>query len=560
MVHAAVARLSPAAPALVALGNGVRVVAIPLPHAETAAVSVFVRSGSAHESRRLNGISHVVEHMAFKGTATRSVQQINFDAERLGADVNAHTDKDHTAYHMRGRARDAGAFVSMLGEIVLASTFPEAELERERQVLLSEMADEEDDALAIVDKLFDRLSFGDHPIAQPIVGSALNVRRISRDDILGYVAAQYTGPNVIVGVAGQVDVDAFARAAEAAFGAMRGGTANAVAPAAWHGGAASKAQGGSQQSHVVLGYGGVPVTDPAHHAIAVAAAVFGDGMSSPLLDQIRERRGLAYSLGCAAEASSLAGSFVIDASLAPEHLDEFLAETKAAARGARRPRRRGLSRPRQEPARGAAPARRRESRAPSRARRARHLRLRPRTQPRRARRRGRGRRRRRRARHLRAPAREPGVARARRQAAQGRRRAGARRVRGRLTPAAGSAARTAASAARSLPPVVHSAASRRRALQEHPMSKQHQGEATDQALAGKRVAFLVDDGFGAGRAVRSPQRHHRRPAPRPMSCRRKTGRVKGWNHTAWGEQVKVGRSRCRRRRSTTTTHSCCRAA
>ncbi len=315
-------------PVVAELGNGVRVVAIPLPHIETAAVSVFVRSGSAHEARRLAGISHVVEHMAFKGTEGRSVQQINFDAERLGADVNAHTDRDHTAYHMRGRARDALAFVAMLGEIVLHSTFPDDELERERQVLLSEMADEDDDALVIVDKLFDRLSWGDHPIAQPIVGSATTVRRIGRDDILGYVAAQYTGPNVVVGVAGNVDVEAFMRAAEAAFGAMRGGTANVVAATEWHGGFGSKAQGGSQQSHVVLGYAGRAVTDPAHHAIAVAAAVLGDGMSSPLLDQIRERRGLAYSLGCAAESSSLAGSFVVDASLAPEHLDAFLVETR----------------------------------------------------------------------------------------------------------------------------------------------------------------------------------------------------------------------------------------
>lgn len=310
------------------LGNGVQVLALPLPHAETAAVSVFVRSGSAHEAKRLNGISHVVEHMAFKGTASRDVQRINLDAERLGADVNAHTDRDHTAFHMRGRARDAEAFVAMLGDIVIESTFPEAELERERDVILSEMADDADDALTIVDQLFDKVAFGAHPIAQPIVGTAHNVRRIARDDLAAYVQAQYTGPNVVVGVAGRIEPEAFARAAERAFGAMRGGAVNTVAPVEWRGGSAARAQAGNQQSHVVLGYPGVPVTDPAHPAHALAAAVFGDGMSSPLLDEIRERRGLAYSLGCAAESSSLAGSFVIDASLAPGRLDEFLRETR----------------------------------------------------------------------------------------------------------------------------------------------------------------------------------------------------------------------------------------
>lgn len=316
------------APQVHALANGVRVLALPLPHAETAAVSVFVRSGSAHETRRLNGISHVVEHMAFKGTRTRDVQRINLDAERLGADVNAHTDRDHTAFHMRGRARDAEAFVAMLGDIVLDSTFPEAELEREREVILSEMADDADDALTIVDQLFDKVAFGDHAIAQPIVGTAHNVRRVTRADLTAYVQAQYTGPNVVVGVAGRVDADGFARAADAAFAGLRGGAANGVAPVAWRGGAAARAQAGNQQSHVVLGYPGVPVTDPDHAAFALAAAVFGDGMSSPLLDEIRERRGLAYSLGCAAESSSLAGSFVIDASLAPGRLDEFLRETR----------------------------------------------------------------------------------------------------------------------------------------------------------------------------------------------------------------------------------------
>ena len=100
---------------LVTLPNGVRVLTLRLPNVESVQISVFVRTGSRHESRLLNGISHVVEHMAFKGTTSRSCQQINLDAERLGADVNAHTDKDHTAYHMRGLARDAARFVGMLG-------------------------------------------------------------------------------------------------------------------------------------------------------------------------------------------------------------------------------------------------------------------------------------------------------------------------------------------------------------------------------------------------------------------------------------------------------------
>ena len=134
------------------LANGVRVVAIRLPHLDSVSASVFVRAGSGHESAALNGISHLAEHMAFKGTHTRSCQQINLDAEQLGAEVNAHTDRDHTAFHMRGLARDAAAFVRMLGDIVRNSSFPAAELERERHVILQEMAEEEDDGVEIANR------------------------------------------------------------------------------------------------------------------------------------------------------------------------------------------------------------------------------------------------------------------------------------------------------------------------------------------------------------------------------------------------------------------------
>src|SRR4029078_5331262 len=125
-------------PQVATLASGVRVVSVALPHLDSVAVSVFVRTGSRRKSKRPNGISHFVEHMAFKGTQSRTCQQINLDAERLGAEVNAHTDKDHTAFNMSAPAGDAEAFVEMLGDIAQNSTFPEAELERERQVILQE--------------------------------------------------------------------------------------------------------------------------------------------------------------------------------------------------------------------------------------------------------------------------------------------------------------------------------------------------------------------------------------------------------------------------------------
>ena len=308
-----------------ALANGVRVVTIQLPHVQTAAVSVFVRSGSQHESARLNGISHVVEHMAFKGTHTRDCQRINLDAESLGADVNAHTDKDHTAFHMQGLAEHAGQFIAMLADIVRHGSFPEAELERERQVILQEYTEDEDDAVSTSFKLFDKACFGDHPVARPVIGTRRNIERFTRDELLAYVGQQYTGRNVIVGVAGAIDPAAVVREVEAAFGSMAPGADNLVAAPAYVGGSSARRLTGYSQSHVVLGYA-IPSLTQDHHAALLAATVFGEGMSSPLLDEIRERRGLVYHAACSADVGGLCGQFVVEASLAPEHLDEFFVE------------------------------------------------------------------------------------------------------------------------------------------------------------------------------------------------------------------------------------------
>ncbi|HNJ82327.1 MAG TPA: pitrilysin family protein, partial [Piscinibacter sp.] len=280
---------------------------------------------------KLNGISHVVEHMAFKGTRTRDCQRINLDAERLGAEVNAHTDKDHTAFHMRGLADDAPRFVRMLGDIVRESTFPADELERERRVILHEIADDEDDPLTIAFQLFDRECFGAHPAALPVIGRRANIERFTRDDLLGYVQRQYSGENVVIGVAGEVDALSLLDAAEAAFGGLPRGAQNGLTAPAWNGGFVTRRLTGCSQAQVVIGWPIPSLVDDDPVGI-VAAAVLGEGMSSPLLDRIRERKGLAYYTHCSADVLGLWGQFVIEASVASEHLGEFCAEVRALMR------------------------------------------------------------------------------------------------------------------------------------------------------------------------------------------------------------------------------------
>lgn len=308
------------------LPNGVRVLTIALPRLDSASVSIFVRTGSRNESRRLNGISHVAEHMAFKGTHARSCQQINLDAERLGAEVNAHTDKDHTAYHMRGLAEHAPLFVTMLGEIVRDSSFPADELERERQVILQEYAETEDDAFDAAFQCFDKACYGSHPLAQPVIGRRRNIEAFTREQLQAYVAQQYTGANVVVAAAGRIDAKAILRQAEAALGSLPAGEPNLTEAPVFEGGLGLRRLAGHSQTHVVLGYPSPAVTEPTHAAHQLAAALLGEGMSSPLMDSLRERLGLVYYAACSADLGDLAGQFVIEASMAPANVPAYADE------------------------------------------------------------------------------------------------------------------------------------------------------------------------------------------------------------------------------------------
>ncbi len=308
------------------LANGVQVVLQPLPQASTTTVAVFVNSGSAHEGARLNGISHVVEHMVFKGTATRDARRINLDAERLGAEVNAHTDKDHTAFHMRGLPEHAPQFVHMLAELVLQPLFPADELERERQVLLQEHAEDEDDPVSAAFRLFDRACFGSHPAALPVIGPRRHVEGFTRADLQAWVGRQYTAPNLVLGVAGPFDAagaQALLHAAEAAFAAAPTGSLHSVPPVVYEGGLATLRHGGSSQAHLVIGFP-MPALAQDSPALRVAAAVFGEGMSSPLLHTLREQQGLAYHAACSADVLTVCGQFVVEASTAPEQFDALM--------------------------------------------------------------------------------------------------------------------------------------------------------------------------------------------------------------------------------------------
>lgn len=336
------ASASAPAPLLKTLPNGVRLLAISLPHVQSASVGVFLRVGSRDETPQTNGISHVLEHMAFKGTATRSVQQINLDAERLGADVNAFTSKDTTGYFMTGLGRHAAQFLEMTADIVLNSTFPEAELARELEVIRQEAIEYAEDPQESASDLLDRALWGEHPMGMPVIGTLENIEGFTRQDLVAHVNAHYVAHNTVVAVAGNFDAPAFLALAERLFSGMRvapdAATRAPAVPPAHVGGAIGQRFSQVSQVFVHIAYPMAPADAGERQqarwriAASLAAILFGGGMSAPFTDTVRERLGLAYTADASSEAGDAWFNFMVHAVTTPDKLAQLVAVTGALLR------------------------------------------------------------------------------------------------------------------------------------------------------------------------------------------------------------------------------------
>ena len=325
------------------LGNGVRLLAIPLPHVQSASVGVFLRVGSRDETAASNGVSHVLEHMAFKGTATRTVQQINLDAESLGADVNAFTSKDTTAYFMTGLGRHAGRFLGMTADIVLNSTFPQAELERELEVIRQEAIEYDEDPLESSSDLLDRALWGAHPMGMPVIGTVKNIERFTRQDLVDHVRKHYVAEKTVVVAAGNFEVEAFLAEAERLFAQMPSAGAAPQSldfqPAPpYLGSAVGRRFSQVSQVFVNLAWPVEPerADDVGQQrwrvAASMAAMLFGGGMSAPFTDTIRERLGLAYTADASTEHGDSWFTFIVHAVTTPDKLEQLLDATRTLMR------------------------------------------------------------------------------------------------------------------------------------------------------------------------------------------------------------------------------------
>lgn len=340
--HPAAPETERAATVLHTLPNGVRLLALPMPHVQSSSVGVFLRVGSRDETPATNGISHVLEHMAFKGTDTRSVQAINLDAERLGADVNAFTGKDTTGYFMTGLGRHTQLLLRMTADIVLNSTFPEKELERELDVIRQEAIEYEEDPEDSSSELLDRAIWGDDPMGMPVIGTVGNIEAFTRQDLVRHVQFHYVAEKTLVVAAGNFDVVAWVALAAELFADMRRSTdlpgSRQPAPASYVGQALARRFTQVSQVFVNVGYPLVPVLQQNgtqqrwRLAASLAANLFGGGMSSPLVDTVREQLGLAYTAYSTIDSGDVWANFVVHAVTTPDKLGALVTATSRLLR------------------------------------------------------------------------------------------------------------------------------------------------------------------------------------------------------------------------------------
>jgi predicted Zn-dependent peptidase len=304
------------------LPNGLTIASVRLPGFRTAAVGTFVKVGSRDEPAELNGISHFLEHMAFKGTATRDARRISLEIERVGAMMNAYTAKDHTAFHTVLLAEHMPVALDVLADVVLRSTFPPDEIERERQVILQEIGEAKDDPESIAQDEFDLRAYPEQAFGRPILGNARFVKRVGREDFRHYLGTHYFASNTVISAVGDIDHDRFADEVEKRFGDMPQGVRSQREAVRYVGGF-RHVDDEYEQTSVALGWPAPARSDPRFPVYELLGELLGGGMSSPLFQAVRERHGLAYQIDAWTEGHEDCGLLQVTAGVAPRNLRLF---------------------------------------------------------------------------------------------------------------------------------------------------------------------------------------------------------------------------------------------
>ena len=316
------------------LPTGLTVVTDAMPHLETAALGVWVACGSRNEQAEEQGISHFLEHMAFKGTTRRTARQIAEEIEAVGGDLNAATGVEMTAYYARTLRADVPLALDVLSDILTAPSFDPDEIAREKNVIIQEIGAVEDTPDDLVFEYLQATAFADQPVGRSILGTRDTVRSFDGKRLKAYLARHYRAPQTVISAAGAVDPHAtVVGEAERRFAPFAGPVAPPPAPAQFRGGTWVEPRN-LEQVHIALALEGVHQRDPSLFSVQVFANALGGGMSSRLFQEVRELRGLCYAIYAFHSAYADTGLFGLyagtDIADAPELMRVVVGELAAA--------------------------------------------------------------------------------------------------------------------------------------------------------------------------------------------------------------------------------------
>ncbi|HEX4686316.1 MAG TPA: pitrilysin family protein [Nocardioides sp.] len=318
------------------LPSGLRVISEQVPGQRSATIGVWVGVGSRDESPTLHGCSHFLEHLLFKGTPERSALDISIALDAVGGEFNAFTAKEYTCFHARVLDQDLPLAVDVLGDMVTSSLITAEDVDAERDVILDEIAMHDDDPDDVAHNLFASLAWGDSPLGRPIAGTVASIEGMTRDQIRRFYQRHYRPERMVISIAGNVDHTRVVRLVRAAF-SRRGFLDGTAVPVATKQTVRSrKAATGIaeatrhfEQVNVVLGVQGLTRSDPRRFALGVLNAALGGGTSSRLFQEVREKRGLAYSVFSFASQHVDAGLVGVSVGCLPNKLEQVLDVVRA---------------------------------------------------------------------------------------------------------------------------------------------------------------------------------------------------------------------------------------
>lgn len=308
------------------LESGLRVITDTVPEMETVALGVWADVGTRHEELEHNGVAHMVEHMMFNGTPTRTSRQIAEAVEDVGGQINAYTSREITAYYIHLLKNDMPMAMDILSDILQRPTFPDSELEKERDVIIQEIGMTNDTPDDVVFDHYQETAYPGQALGAPILGRADIIANMKKETLYDYVHRFYTPEKLVISAAGNVDHDSFVTTAQTMFSDLPADTHQTYAPARYEGGD-KRIEKDLEQSHVVMGFRGINRDDPDYYSAVILGTVLGGGMSSRLFQEIREKRGLVYSIYSSHSSYHDDGQFEIYAGTGPESLNKLVPVT-----------------------------------------------------------------------------------------------------------------------------------------------------------------------------------------------------------------------------------------